>query len=34
MLYFRSQNDKIIFFPDWPDVLEKTDPGEGKPTHF
>ena len=30
MLSFPSQNDKI--FSDRPGVLEKTDPGDGKPT--
>ena len=32
MLPFPSQNDKK--FPDWPGVLKKTDPGDGKPTYF
>ena len=32
MLSFPSQNDKI--FSDRPGVLEKTDPGDGKPTYF
>ena len=30
MLSFPSQNDKKK--SDWPGVLEKTDPGDGKPT--
>ena len=31
MLSFQSQNYN---FPDWRDVLEKTDLGDGKPTYF
>ena len=33
MLSFPSQNDKKKL-SDWPGVLEKTDPGDGKPTYF
>ena len=34
MLFFSSENDKKFFFPDRPGVLEKTDPGDGKPTYL
>ena len=34
MLSFPSQNDEKKFFSDWPGVLEKTDPDDGKPTYF
>ena len=34
MLSLPSQNDKKHFFSDRPGVLEKTDPGDGKPTYF
>ena len=34
MLPFPSQNDKKKKFSDRPGVLEKTDPGDGKPTNF
>ena len=33
MLSVPSQNDKKTFF-DGPGVLEKTDPGAGKPTYL
>ena len=33
MLSFPSQNDKKKI-SDWPGVLKKTDPGDGKPTYF
>ena len=33
MLPFPYQNDKN-FFSDQPGVLEKTDPGDDKPTYF
>ena len=32
MLSFPSQNDKKKFFSDQPGALEKTEPGDGKPT--
>ena len=34
MLSFPSQNDKKKLFFDRPGVLEKTDPGDDKPTYF
>ena len=34
MLSFPPQNDKNNFFFNRPGVLEKTDPGDGKPTYF
>ena len=34
MLSFPSQNDKKNVFSDQPGVLEKTDPGDGKPIYF
>ena len=34
MLSFPSQNDKKNFFSDRSGELEKTDPGESKPTYF
>ena len=33
MLFFPTQNEKKKC-PDWPCVLETTDPDDGKPTHF
>ena len=30
MIFFPPQNEKKIFFPDGPSVLETTDPGDGK----
>ena len=32
MLSFPSKNDKKIY--EWLNVLEKTDPGHGKPIYF
>ena len=26
--------EMIVFFPAWPGVFEKTDPGDGKPAYF
>ena len=34
MLSSPSQTDKKKKFSDRPGVLEKTDPGDGKPTYF
>ena len=34
MLSFLSQNDKKTFSFNRPGILEKTDPGDDKPTYF
>ena len=34
MLSFPSQKDMKNFYSYWPGVLEKTDPGDDKPTYF